>query len=135
VSADAVVVLGGRLDRVPVGLELLARGDAPVLVVFNDGGVFEGEVDGAEVIALRPDPPTTRGEARMVGALAREREWHSLVVVSSGYHLFRARLIFRRAFKGELRMVGARSARGRLPLDVGTELLKLVYALTLRRSV
>lgn len=129
-----MVVLGGRLDRVPVGVALARAGAAPVFVVFNDSGSFGEAVGGVEVIALRPDPPTTRGEARMVGALARERGWQSVVVVSSSYHLFRARLIFRRAFDGELHMVAAPSTRWRLPLDAASELAKLVYALTLRRS-
>ena len=46
----------------------------------------------------------------------------------------RARLIVRRAFDGEVQMVGAPSWRWRLPLDVAFELVKGAYALTLGRA-
>jgi hypothetical protein len=55
-------------------------------------------------------------------------------VVTSGYHVPRARLIVRRAFDGEVQMVGAPSWRWRLPLDLATELVKGAYALTLGRA-
>jgi uncharacterized SAM-binding protein YcdF (DUF218 family) len=56
------------------------------------------------------------------------------VVVTSGYHVPRAGLIVRRAFDGEVQMVGAPSWRWRLPLDLATEVVKGVYALTLGRA-
>jgi uncharacterized SAM-binding protein YcdF (DUF218 family) len=128
-SADAIVVLGGRPNRLPVGLRLLREGEGRVLIVFNATG--HGD---EEHLYVRPDPYTTRGEARAVAKLAREHGWRSIVVVTSTYHVPRARLIFRRAFDGELRMASAPPTWWRLPFDVVSELVKALYALTLRRS-
>ena len=128
-TADAIVVLGGRANRLPVALRLWRDGVAPTLVVFNATAAGEGEH-----LYLRPDPYTTRGEARATARLARDRGWRSIVVVTSSYHAPRARLIFRRAFDGEVRMATAPSTWWRLPFDLGSELLKTLYALTLRRG-
>jgi hypothetical protein len=129
VTADAIVVLGGRANRLPVGLRLLHEGEGRVLIVFNASASGEGDH-----VYLRPDPYTTRGEARAVATLARKHGWRSIVVVTSSYHVPRARLIFRRAFDGEVRMASAPAIWWRLPFDVLSELAKAVYALTLRRD-
>lgn len=129
VSADAIVVLGGRANRLPVGLRLLHEGEGRVLIVFNATGSGEDEH-----VYVRPDPYTTRGEARAVANLAREHGWRSIIIVTSAYHVPRARMIFRRAFDGELRMASAPPTWWRLPLDVVSELVKALYALTLRRD-
>ena len=128
-KADAIVVLGGRANRLPVGLRLRAEGVAPVLLVFNASGAGNDEH-----LYERPDPYTTRGEAQAIARLADEHGWRSVVVVTSGYHVPRARLIVRRAFDGELQMVGAPSWRWRLPLDLATEVVKGAWALTLGRA-
>lgn len=127
--ADAIVVLGGRPNRVPVGRRLLEEGVAPELLVFN----ATGEGDG-DTIYVRPDPYTTRGEARAVARIGRERGWRSVVVVTSSYHVRRARLIFRRAWEGELEMVAAPPAPWRLPYDLLSEAVKLAVAVTVRRA-
>ncbi len=128
-AADAIVVLGGRTDRVPVGRALWEQGVAPTLVVFNATGTGEGEH-----VYLRPEPHSTRGEARAAAALAAERGWRSLVVVTSRYHVRRARMIFRRAWDGELRMVASPSPTWRLPFDLALELVKAIYAVAILRS-
>ena len=128
-KADAIVVLGGRANRLPVGLRLHEEGVAPVLLVFNSSGAGDDEH-----VYERPDPYTTRGEARAIARLADEHGWRSVVVVTSGYHVPRARLIVRRAYDGEVQMVGAPSWRWRLPLDVVFEVVKGAYALTLGRA-
>jgi uncharacterized SAM-binding protein YcdF (DUF218 family) len=129
VSADAIVVLGGRANRLPVGLRLLHEGAGRVLIVFNASGSGEDEH-----VYVRPEPYTTRGEARAVAKLAREHGWRSIVVVTSAYHVPRARMIFRRVWDGDLRMVSAPPTWWRLPFDIVSELAKTVYALTLRRA-
>ena len=117
--ADAIVVLGGRANRLPVGVALARAGVAPALLVFNsDGSLVEAP---CEITCVRPDPYSTRGEAATTARLARERGWRSLVVVTSSYHVPRARHIFRRAFEGELTMVPAPATLWRLPYDVASE--------------
>ena len=107
---DAVVVLGGgHGERLARGLELVATTDARVLVL-SDGARRKGERRGGdsdgrrlaatappyEVLCPIPDPYRTRGEARMVAALARGRRWTRVLVVTSDYHVRRTRLLLAR---------------------------------------
>jgi uncharacterized SAM-binding protein YcdF (DUF218 family) len=139
VAADAVVALDGdRPRRLRAAVALAAAGVAPVLVVVRADGVAPELVAAAELpfelISFVPDPSTTRGEARAVAALARERGWRRLVVVTSTYHVTRARMIFRCAVRSELRFVSAGSSRRRLPRHAFSESAKLALALVVRRS-
>jgi uncharacterized SAM-binding protein YcdF (DUF218 family) len=84
--------------------------------------------DPERIVCIRPEPYSTRGEARLAGRLARERDWDSLVVVSSRFHLLRARRLFERCFRGELAFVGAPNPRWRLPLSIALEWVKLGIA-------
>ncbi|HUQ22279.1 MAG TPA: YdcF family protein [Gaiellaceae bacterium] len=139
-NADAVMVLAGNRSRLPVALDLVERGAAPVLVI-SDGldprwttanrlCRFGGPV---RIVCPRPDPYSTRGEARLAARLARERGWRSLIVVSSRFHLFRARKLFQRCFRGKLSLVGAPNPGLRLPLAIAFEWGKLGVT-TVRRG-
>lgn len=140
--ADAVVVLsGGRTDRLPKGLGLVERGVAPTLVI-SDGmnpdypqanKLCKGR-EPFKVICFRPDPYSTRGEAEEVARLARRHGWRSIVVVTSRYHVFRARMLFRRCFKGPLAVVGSMPSAGNFALGALQEWPKLIYESTLVRS-
>jgi uncharacterized SAM-binding protein YcdF (DUF218 family) len=79
---------------------------------------------------MRPEPYSTRGEARLAARLARARGWDSLVVVTSRFHLFRARKLFERCFEGRLAFVGASNPWLRLPLSIALEWAKLAVATT-----
>ena len=140
--ADAVVVLAGDSGhRLPGGLQLVRRGVAPTLVLSreprrwrtgrrlcaNGGGGFR-------VVCFRAEPYSTRGEARTVARLARERGWRSLVVVTSGYHVTRARILFRRCFAGRVSVTGVDYDRRWLPLDLALETVKLARAETTSRG-
>ncbi len=129
-TADAVVVLAGSRFRLPVGLELVERGVAPVLVISDGLHPRSPRAnrlcrERARVLCPTPDPYSTRGEARLVARLARERGWDSIVVVSSRFHLFRAHLLFERCYDGRLAFVGAPSPWWRRPVSIASEWLKL----------
>jgi uncharacterized SAM-binding protein YcdF (DUF218 family) len=138
-KADAVMVLAGQKRRLPVALELVRRGVAPVLVISDGLDPRWTQAnrlcrsDELDVVCVRPDPYSTRGEARLAARLARERGWDSIVVVSTRFHLFRARLLFERCFGGKLAFVGASNRTFRLPLLVALEWVKLGVA-TIRRA-
>jgi uncharacterized SAM-binding protein YcdF (DUF218 family) len=139
-TADAVIVLAGQPARLAGALELVERGVAPVLVIsdgldprWTQANRLCRFGDPRRIVCLRPDPYSTRGEARLAARLARERGWDSLVVVTSRFHLFRARLLFERCFHGQLAFVGVDSSRLHLPLAIGLEWLKLAVA-TVRRG-
>lgn len=115
--ADAVVVLGpptvnGRLEA---GLALIRQHLASDLVVSVGGDdhmlsspLCAQPQHGFTVTCFEPHPGTTRGEAEHVRDLARQHGWASVVVVTSTYHVSRARLIFHRCLNGSLAVVAAR---------------------------
>jgi uncharacterized SAM-binding protein YcdF (DUF218 family) len=140
-SADAVVVLSGdNGDRLAAGLDLMGRRVAPTLVLAGEPDFEEvarlcRPPQPFEVVCLRPDPDSTRAEARAVGALAAERSWRHVVVVTSVPHVSRSRLLFHRCVDGSVSMVASvppREARGRKILT--HEWLGLLYARTLGRG-
>ena len=139
--ADVVVVLSGSHDRLPEGLELMRRGVAPVLVI-SDGAVPGWPVanrlcrGGASfrVVCFHPSPYSTRGEARFVARLMKRRGWKRVVVVTSRYHVLRARMDFRRCVDGNVKGVGATTSLGQWIAGAVQEWPKLGYALSLGRS-
>ena len=68
--------------------------------------------------------------------MARRRNWRSLIVVTSRYHVVRARLLYGRCFDGTLMVVGARSSHR--PIEVIKRTMHewggLLNALTLERD-
>lgn len=133
VRPDAVVVLFGGKGRLPVGIELVERGVAPVLVVSQGRDPrwrSLGLCDRRDIRVLCPvaGDESTRGEARLIGRLARAQGWDSLVVVSSRFHLVRAGLLIRRCYDGRLAMVGSPPRMWRLPYEIAWEWAKLARA-------
>ncbi len=137
--ANAVVVLsGGKNDRLPEGIELVRRGVAPLLVI-SDGRTYAprlcaGETSGFRVLCFRPDPYSTRGEAEEIARLAHARRWRSVVVVTSRYHVFRARVLFRRCFHGRVAAVGSMPDVWHFFTGILYEWPKLLYEETLLRG-
>ncbi len=115
-TADAIVVLGSPTaeDRLGVALRLVDAHISTNLVIslFAEGQPLTQRRycntphAGLAVTCFRPDPATTRGEAEHVRALAADHGWTSIVVVTSTYHVSRARMLFQRCFAGRLLMVG-----------------------------
>jgi uncharacterized SAM-binding protein YcdF (DUF218 family) len=115
--ADAVVPLGGGgVGRVAQAAALLKEGYATWLVAteaeldlpgirssYSELIQREAQWQGvpAERILVAPDlVETTYDEALAVRALAQDRGWRSLLVVTDPYHTRRARLTFRAVFSG-----------------------------------
>jgi uncharacterized SAM-binding protein YcdF (DUF218 family) len=141
--ADAALVLaGGRGPRLERGLDLVRRGDAPVLVV-SDGWsatwpeanrLCAGRKAPVPVICFHPAPYRTYGEARAFTRLAERRGWSSVILVSSRYHLERARMLFTRCYDGR---IGTEASPGSLSsriLAAPIETAKLGYGLLIRRA-
>jgi len=102
---DAIVVFGARSpERLPDALRLANDGLAPVLVLMSPSEERSVCRDrpSFDVICRIPEPFTTRGEARSLGRLASERGWESVLLVTSTYHLTRARLLLERCFDGRV---------------------------------
>ena len=142
--ADAVVVLAGsRGPRLEKGLELMRERVAPVLVISDAPAPGWPEANrlcrrGASyrVICFKPDPYSTRGEAQRVARMANRLRWKRIVVVTSTFHVFRARTLFERCvgIGTKVDAVGARYALQRTPRYVLSEWVKLAYAETVGRG-
>jgi uncharacterized SAM-binding protein YcdF (DUF218 family) len=141
--ADAAVVLaGGRGARLAEGLELVRNGIAPVLVA-SDGWsptwpeanrLCAGRSAPVPVVCIHPDPYSTRGEAEAFARLAGSRGWESVVVVSSRYHLVRARMLFERCYHGSVSIAAANGSLLARVLAAPIETVKLGYALLVKRD-
>ncbi len=142
---NAIMVLSGDPSRVRPGFELARKGVAPVLVL-SDGRRSESPLarklcahpkrQGFRVLCFRPSPYSTRGEAREARVLAERRGWRSLLVVTSTYHVYRARLLFERCLPPpfKLSVRGTGDSLGPLPWNALKETGKLLLAETLRRG-
>lgn len=112
VRTDAIVVLTGGMGRVEHGLELLKAGRSNVLLVSG----VDTEVRPEEMIAeygidirhpslangkarmvLDYGPRDTVGNARDTARWMKENGFHSLRLVTSGYHMPRSLMEFRHA--------------------------------------
>ena len=103
---DAIVVLTGGSERLPVGLELLEKGFAERLFV---SGVYSG-VDVATILDLNAQAPTTLaccidlghdashtvGNARETALWMAAGHRHSLRLVTANYHMPRSLVLFHR---------------------------------------
>jgi uncharacterized SAM-binding protein YcdF (DUF218 family) len=112
--ADALVVLGPGLhgERFSEAAMLLKRHVAPVVVVSRSKDPRRWPVEHElcarpNAICFRAEPFTTRGEARHVGRLANLRHWRRILIVTSSYHVTRARLLFGRCVGGDVGVVDA----------------------------
>lgn len=141
--SDTVIVLAGdRTPRLDRGLALMRAGVARTLVI-SDGHdplwpaanrLCDAGGEGFRVVCFRPDPYSTRGEARGFAQLARANGWRSVVVVTSTFHVTRARLLFRRCFDGLVEGVGAHASLGRSKFNYVTEVGKLLVQITVQRG-
>jgi uncharacterized SAM-binding protein YcdF (DUF218 family) len=82
-----VVVASGRRLRPSAGIAELMEHD-----------LIERGVPKERIIRFPHDADNTREEAQALRALAVEKSWHSVIVVTSNYHTRRARYIFQRVF-------------------------------------
>jgi uncharacterized SAM-binding protein YcdF (DUF218 family) len=143
VKADVVMVLSGDTRyRLPTALKLMRRHVAPILII-SDGmhsnsalarRLCANPPPAYHVLCFRPDPYSTRGEARALARLAAQNHWASAVVVSSPTHLTRLRILFKRCYHGKLYAVASAQTRLSKLVSVFFETGKLLVETTLIRS-
>jgi uncharacterized SAM-binding protein YcdF (DUF218 family) len=137
-------VLSGNKRRLPPALALIRKGVAPVLALSTVQRTRHWpqaarlcaahRSAGARVVCFTAVPFSTRGEARTVSRLAHEHGWLSVVVVTSTFHVTRARMLFRRCYHGPLTMLGSSSTWWELPKEWASETGKLLVQLTAERG-
>jgi uncharacterized SAM-binding protein YcdF (DUF218 family) len=113
--ADAIVVIGPADDyRLAEATTLLQAGVSHRVIVSRPPTTYLGALEfcahppaHAEATCFSPSPATTRGEAEEVARLASANHWTSVIVVTSKYHVSRARMIFDRCLDGQVDVVSA----------------------------
>ena len=119
-SADAIVVLGGLGSAAVVqeALNLAVAGYSDRILISD---AFGGDTRPANLCArdpavpgtsidvqcFDPNPSNTRGEAEAIAAFASAQGWNRVIVVTSSYHVSRARLQIGRCYSGVLTVIGA----------------------------
>ena len=136
--ADAIVVLAGSRDRLPVAVKLAETGIANTLVVSEDNASSDPararfcsgtKPKGYKLVCQFASPSSTRGEARMIANLANQRAWKTVVVVTSRYHIYRAHKLIRRCTKVDLAMrYTDKDAWWRKAIAIPLEYVKLLRA-------
>jgi uncharacterized SAM-binding protein YcdF (DUF218 family) len=88
-----------------------------------------------EVVCLRPEPDSTRAEARAAGSLVADRRWKRVLVVTTTYHVTRSRLLFSRCTDADVKVTGATPPYGRRmrARQVFREWLAVGYSISLVR--
>ncbi len=93
-----------------------------------------GRGDGFRVVCFTPDPDSTRGEAQEIGRLARENGWQRVLLVTSRFHVTRARMLVDRCVDGDVDAVGVDYPWTTIPVAVAGEWFKWIRAQTFARS-
>src|SRR5215469_5164837 len=112
--ADAIVVLSDDnfyADRATHAAQLFRQGVAPIVVASGrklrpnagigelmEHDLIERGVPKDKIERVAHDASNTIEEAEVVGRLANDRHWKSVVIVTSNYHTRRARYIFEKLF-------------------------------------
>jgi len=139
-SADAIVVLAGSDNRLPAAEALFDGGLAPTLVVSADRSGHDSRRAALcrkppkGVVCFHAGPSTTEGEADAVDQLVDQRNWDSLILVTSRYQLFRAGRIFGRCVNAKITEHGVDEPWWRNAIAVPLEWIKLGVSETVRRK-
>ena len=140
-SADAVVVLaGGSDERLSAAEALVGGGIASNLVISSNRGDRGSRrarlcrTKTAGVICVYPGPYSTVDEEKAIAEVAEQRNWDTVVIVTSRSNLLRAERTFRRC--GNFRIVGygVDEPWWRVAIEVPLEWVKLGVSETVRRG-
>jgi uncharacterized SAM-binding protein YcdF (DUF218 family) len=137
-QADAVFVLAGAQSRLPVAQKLIADGRARTLVVSETGAADDParytlchgpRPKSYKLVCRIAATDSTRGEAHLIAGLVLQNKWASVIVVSSHYHLYRARVLVRRCMQARVVMRGSEGDTWwRKAIAIPLEYAKLVRA-------
>lgn len=125
-KADAILELSidnFYADRATRAAELYRQGLAPVVIASGvrlrpyagiaelmEHDLIERGVPKEKILRFPQDAESTHQEAEALAKLAAEKNWKSVIIVTSNYHTRRTRYIFRRVFPANI-SVSVASAR------------------------
>jgi uncharacterized SAM-binding protein YcdF (DUF218 family) len=145
-KADALIVLGDDnfyADRATRGAQLFREGKAPLIIASGrrlrpnagiaelmEHDLVERGVPRDKIVRFAHDADSTLEEAQALAQFAKERKWHSFIVVTSNFHTRRARYIFRRVFPHDMQVRVASARDGDFDPEHWWEKRKSIKALT-----
>lgn len=117
-KSDAIIELSidnFYADRATRTAEIYRQGLAPVVVASGvrlrpyagvselmEHDLIERGVPKEKILRYPHDAENTREEAEVLAKLAAQKNWKSVIIVTSNYHTRRTRYIFRRVFPGNI---------------------------------
>ncbi len=117
-KSDAIIELSidnFYADRATRSAEIYRKGLAPMVVASGvrlrpyagvselmEHDLVERGVPKEEILKYPHDAENTREEAEALAKLAMQKNWKSVIIVTSNFHTRRARYIFRRVFPGNI---------------------------------
>jgi uncharacterized SAM-binding protein YcdF (DUF218 family) len=136
---DAIVVLGGKGDRLDLGMQLAREGRARYLVLslglpWLPPGICTQHVGPAQVICFQPSPNTTQGEAEGASVIAGQHGWRSIVLVTTRDQVWRAHLRLARCYSGQIYGLGAPVPWYGWPYAITYQWLATIKAETVQRA-
>jgi uncharacterized SAM-binding protein YcdF (DUF218 family) len=145
-QSDALILLSDDnffADRATRASELFRQKLAPVVVASGrrlrpsagiaelmDHDLVERGVPKDRIIRFPHDADNTREEAEALRTLVLERNWHSVIVVTSNYHTRRARYIFEHVFPSAVKVRVAAARDGGFEVERWWENRKSIKAFT-----
>jgi hypothetical protein len=136
--ADAIVLFNGHGKRLDEALGLAYAHIAPNLVISRGTPTATNPcsppIDGVTVTCFSPNPGTTQGEAEVVGRLATEHNWHSLILVTTRAQDTRARVRMRRCFPGRVDVATVHLATREWPRTIAYEWAAMAKAFVVQRQ-
>lgn len=124
--ADVIIVLSDDnfyADRVTRAAELMREGQAPIVVASGrrlrpyagiaelmQHDLLERGVPKEKIVVFPQDADNTREEAESLVPLVQQKNWRTVIVVTSNYHTRRARYIFKKVFPQDI-VIHVASAR------------------------
>jgi uncharacterized SAM-binding protein YcdF (DUF218 family) len=124
--SDAILVLSDDnfyADRATRASQVFRQGLAPVVVASGrrlrpyagvaeliEHDLIERGVPKDKILRVPHDADNTREEAITLAQIAKQKKWHSVIVVTSNFHTRRARYIFSHVFPKDIKVwiTGAR---------------------------
>jgi uncharacterized SAM-binding protein YcdF (DUF218 family) len=139
-GADAVVALLGSDGALTNAQTLVGGGIAPTLVVSaerNDPNAKRTRLcrsKAEDVVCVYAGRLSSVGEAQAVSALAKNRGWDTVVLVTSDYETFRAKRAFERCGDFRVATYGVDEPWWRTAVGIPLEWVKLAVSETVRRN-
>jgi hypothetical protein len=136
--ADAVVVLDDGIGvRRAKAIQAVTAGVAPNLVISHHSDRPQDcptNIANVTIVCFSPVEDTTKGEAKGIALIAKERGWTSLIFVTDPPHVTRAKWLLSRCFPGKVGAITTKVTNRDWPIRIVYEWAAATKAVLTQRS-